>query len=227
MDYEHITFLEAVKKIADKLNISLDIGQSYKRTDSHLDKYYEMYDLATKFYQNNLKTSSGSAAHEYLNRRGINEEVIKEFGIGVPFTGDKIYKMLKASEYDDKSIIDSGLCNANDKGYHDTFINRIMFPLWNIEGKPVGFSGRIYNTDDSAKYVNSKESPVFKKGHLLYNYHRIKDYVRKEGQVIIVEGFMDVIALYRVGIKNVIATMGTAITSDQAHLIKKYHLMFS
>lgn len=221
MEYEHITFMEAVKKVADKLNITLDIGSTFKKIDSHLDKFYEMYDLSTKFYQNNLKTSSGTDSREYLDKRGINQDIIKEFGIGVSFSGDKIYKMLRANGYEDKVIIDSGLCNANDKGYYDLFSNRIMFPLWNIDGKPVGFSGRVYNSEDTSKYVNSKESQIFKKGHLLYNYHRVREHVRREGHVIIVEGFMDVIALFKVGIKNVIATMGTAITSDQAHLIKK------
>jgi DNA primase len=221
MEYEHITFMEAVKKIVDKLNINIDIGNNYKKNETHLDKYYDMYALAMKFYQNNLKTSNGAEARDYLKKRGINEDIIKEFGIGLSLVGDKIYKMLKANNYEDKAILDSGLCNANDRGCYDVFNHRIMFPLWNIEGKTIAFSGRIYNTQDSSKYINSKESPIFKKGHLLYNYHRIKEEVRKTGQVIIVEGFMDVIALYKVGIKNVIATMGTAITSDQAHLIKR------
>lgn len=221
MEYEHISFMEAVKKIADKVNISVDIGQAIKKADAGLDKYYQMYDLAMKFYQNNLKTAGGTTGRNYLNNRGIDENIIKEFGIGVSFSGDKIYRMLKASGFNDKDIIDSGLCNANDKGYYDIFSSRIMFPLWNIDGRAVGFSGRIYNSDDSAKYVNSKESKIFKKGHLLYNYHRVREHVRKDGYVIIVEGFMDVIALFKVGIKNVIATMGTAITSDQAHLIKR------
>ncbi|MDD2203557.1 MAG: DNA primase [Bacilli bacterium] len=221
MDFEHISFLEAVKKIADKTNISLDIGTFKRRTDSHLTKFYEMYDLAMKFYQNNIKTSGGTHALEYLSKRDIDQEIIKEFGIGVSFTGNKIYKTLKASGYNDKDILSSGLCTVNDRGYYDIFSNRIMFPLCNIDGKTVGFSGRIYNSDDSSKYINSKESQIFKKGHLLYNYHRVKEYVRKEGQVIIVEGFIDVIALYKVGIKNVIATMGTAITKEQAQLIRK------
>jgi DNA primase len=221
MEYEHITFMEAVKKIADKVHINIDIGTSYNKKNNQLDKFYEMYDLALKFYRNNLKTSSGNEARDYLKNRGITEEIIKEFDIGLSLIGDKIYKMLSSSGFNDKDIIKSGLCNVNDKGYYDTFSRRIMFPLWDIDGKPIAFSGRIYNTIDSSKYVNSKESPIFIKGHLLYNYHRAKESIRKNGQVIIVEGFMDVIALYKVGIKNVIAAMGTAITSEQAHLIKR------
>lgn len=163
MDYEHITFLEAVKKVADKVNISIDIANSYKKKDTTLDKLYDMYTLADKFYQNNLKTASGEAAKTYLNKRGITEEIIKEFGIGVSFVGDKLYRLLKASKYDDKDIAESGLCNYNDKGYYDLFSKRIMFPLHNIDGQTVAFSGRIYNDDDTSKYVNLKESKVLKK----------------------------------------------------------------
>ncbi|MDD4643830.1 MAG: DNA primase [Bacilli bacterium] len=221
MEYEHLSFLEAVKLVANKTNISIDIDTGSKRTYSYLDKFYDMYDIAAKFYQNNLKTSSGTIGRKYLSDRGINAEIIKQFGVGVSFNGDKLYQMLKANGHDDKSILKSGLCNINENGCYDLFVNRIMFPLWNVEGKTVGFSGRIYDRDDSAKYVNSKESQIFKKGHLLYNYHHAKEHIRKAGQVIVVEGFMDVIALFKVGIKNVIATMGTAITSDQAQLIKR------
>ncbi len=221
MAYEHISFIESVKKIADKLNIPIDIGPVTKKNDSHLSKYYDMYEFIFKFYQNNLKTNSGKIALEYLSKRGINEEIIREFGIGLSTTGNRAYKTLNASSYDDKTIDASGLCSSNDKGYYDVFNNRIMFPIWNIDGKVVGFSGRIYNTEDSAKYVNSKESPIFKKGNLLYNYHKVKEHVRKEGYVIIVEGQIDVIGLYKAGIKNVIATLGTAITREQAHLIKR------
>jgi DNA primase len=221
MEYEHISFMEAVKKIADKLHINIDIGQPIKKNNSMIDKYYDMYDLSMKYYQNNIKTTSGKDAINYLNSRNINDEIIKEFGIGISLTGDKIYQMLKANKFDDKSILESGLCNVSDNGIYDVFSKRIMFPLWDMDGKVIAFSGRIYNTLDTSKYVNSKESPIFKKGHLLYNYHRVREFVRKEGYIIIVEGFMDVIALYKVGIKNVIATMGTAITNDQAHLIKK------
>ena len=221
MDYEHITFIEAVKKVADKLNISLDIDTPFKKSDSFTDKLYDIYDLSAKYYQNSLKTPSGEPAYNYLVSRKIDEEVIKEFGIGLSFKGDKLYKMLVSSKFDEKSITDSGLCTLGDKGYYDVFTNRIMFPIANEDGKIVGFSGRIFGGTDTSKYVNSRESAIFKKGHILYNYHRVKDITRKDGFVIIVEGFMDVIALYKVGIKNVIATMGTAITNDHAKLIKK------
>ena len=104
---------------------------------------------------------------------------------------------------------------------YDTFRNRIMFPLCNLDGQVVGFSGRIYNGEKESKYVNSKESVIFKKGHLLYNYHRAINEAREKRQIIVVEGFMDVIRLFSVGIKNVVASMGTAITKEHASLIKK------
>ena len=109
----------------------------------------------------------------------------------------------------------------NNYGHNDIYYNRIMFPLTDITGKIIGYSGRIYNNEDTAKYINTKETPIFKKGELLYNYHRAKEESRIKKQVIIVEGFMDVIRCYTKDIKNVVATMGTAITKNQAMLIKK------
>ena len=114
--------------------------------------------------------------------------------------------MLKASKHDDKGIEESGLCNYNDKGYYDVFSNRIMFPLFDIDGKVVAFSGRIYNTTDSSKYVNSKES-IFKRAKYIITTGFVSLFVKVV--IIVVEGFMDVIALYKVGINNVVATMGT------------------
>ena len=221
MDYEKIGFLDAVKAIAAKTNTIIDIETSNKNINNKDKELYGIYTLASKLYQNNLKINKGKNAYNYLKNRGISEEIIKEFEIGLSLRDNKIYKVLNDNKYSDKTILNSGLCNFNDDRFYDLFYDRIMFPLWNIDGQVVGFSGRIYNNEDTSKYVNSKESPIFKKGQLLYNYHKVKDYVRKAGFVIVVEGFMDVIALYKVGIKNVIATMGTAITSNQALLIKK------
>ena len=120
-----------------------------------------------------------------------------------------------------QAILKSGLVNQNVNGYYDMYYNRIMFPLWNLNGQVVGFSGRIYDTKDSSKYINTKETDIFKKGELLYNFHRAKDEARRVDTIIIMEGFMDVIRAYTVGIKNVVATMGTAVTKNQALLIKR------
>lgn len=221
MDYENVSFYEALKIVANKSNIELNIDDYDQNIEKRNDNnnLYEIYDFAFKYYQNNLLTKDGKEALDYLYKRDFTDEIIKEFGIGLS-TKNKLTKVLLNKGYKNEDLLNSGISSFNDNLY-DTFIDRIMFPLWDLDGKVVGFSGRIYKTNDSSKYVNSKESDIFKKGNLLYNYHRAKQFARRKKSVIIVEGFMDVIALYKVGIYNVVASMGTAITKEQARLLKK------
>lgn len=219
MDYENISFIEALKLIANKVGIYLDIGNRFGKRITKNENMYEIYDIANKYYQNNLHTKDGIEALKYLKDRGFTDDIIKTFGVGVSGR-NQLTKILKAKKYSDDILLKSGISSGSNELY-DTFTNRIMFPLCDLDGKVVGFSGRIYNTEDSSKYVNSKESEIFKKGNLLYNYHRAKEECRKKKFVIIVEGFMDVIALYMVGIYNVVASMGTAITKEQAKLLKR------
>ena len=223
MNYEKISFIEAVSKVANKVGINLNIASSVKvnKKDIKYDKYYKMFDTANKYYQNNIRTVYGKKALEYLNKRSISDDVIKNFDIGLSLGDNNASKLLISKGYTEEELIDIGLSGKKDKFIYDTFRNRIMFPLCNTDGNTVGFSGRIYNGEDENKYVNSKESIIFKKGTLLYNYHRAFDEARQKKQIIIVEGFMDVIRLYTVGIKNVVATMGTAITKEHADLIRK------
>lgn len=222
MNYEHKSFKEVLKMFADRLGVALDIGNyQEKKIDSKITSMYEIYDFASKYYQNNLLTKEGSDALIYLKNRGFTDEVIKEFGIGVSLK-NRLVQIYKAKKYSNELLVDSGICTINDSNVvHDTFIDRIMFPLYDLDGKVIAFSGRIYRSDSNAKYVNSKESDIFKKGNLLYNYHRAKEFARKKNSIIIVEGFMDVIALYKIGIYNVVASMGTAITSSQARLLRR------
>lgn len=223
MNYEQISFGQAVSKVAQKAGINLDIktdGFEKKENDAH-SKYYKMFDMVSKYYQNNIKSVYGKNAITYLNERKLDAEVIKEFEIGLSLNDNNVNKFLSNKGYDVNELIDIGLCGRKDKFIYDTFRNRIMFPLYNLTGQVVGFSGRIYNGEDESKYVNSKESVIFKKGNLLYNYHRALAPARENHEIIVVEGFMDVIRLYTIGIKNVVATMGTAITKEHANLIKK------
>ena len=218
MDYENISFIEALKIIANKTGIYLDINTKAKSVNKN-ENMYDIYDIANKFYQNNLHTKDGIEAIEYLKNRGFTDDIIKTFGVGLS-TRNQVTKLLKAKNYSNDILVKCGI-SSGDNDIYDTFTNRIMFPLCDLEGKVVGFSGRIYKTEDSSKYVNSKESDIFKKGNLLYNYHRAKEECRKKKCVIVVEGFMDVIALHMVGIYNVVASMGTAITKEQAKLLKR------
>ena len=222
-NYEKVSFVSAVKKVAQKAGINLDINvkDDYKPQDTKYDKYYKMFDITNKYYQNNIKSVYGKKAIEYLHNRKIDDDVINEFEIGLSMNDNNVSKLLEKKGYDVNELIDIGLCGKKDNFIYDIFRNRIMFPLYNLDGKPVGFSGRIYNGEKDSKYVNSKESIIFKKGNLLYNYHRALSHAREKHQIIVVEGFMDVIRLYTIGIKNVVATMGTAITKEHVNLLMK------
>lgn len=223
MNYEKISFTEAVMKLAAKAGVSLNLKYESKKNnpEDKNDKFYKMFAVVNKYYQNNLRSVYGKSASEYLHNRGINDEVIKTFEIGLSLNDNNVNKLLTAKGYETSELVDIGLCGSKGNFVYDTFRNRIMFPLWSATGQVVGFSGRIYNGEAESKYTNSKESAIFKKGSLLYNYHRAMEYAREKRQIIIVEGFMDVIRLYTVGIKNVVATMGTAITKEHADLIRR------
>jgi DNA primase len=220
MDYEKISFMEAVGSIANRVGVKLDgIVYEPKKNDN---KLYDIYEISEKFYQNNINTIQGKKARTYLQERKISDEIIKEFGIGLALEEhDLLTKLLIKKNFDVTDIVKSGLSTKNENGINDIYRNRIMFPLWDLNGKIVGYSGRIFNGENTSKYINTKETEIFKKGELLYNYHRAKEYTRTSQTVIVMEGFMDVIRAHTIGINNVIATMGTAMSKQQANSIKR------
>lgn len=216
MDYEKIDFKSALYLLAKRSGIN--VSNNLVKTNNKNDKFYEIYNIAEKYYQNNLNTSLGLEAKSYLHNRGIDDELIKHFKIGLSLKEqDGLVNLLVKKNYSIKDISLIGLSNM-DK---DLYINRIMFPLFNTNGDTIGFSGRIYNTKSDSKYINTRETLIFKKGKNLYNYHLAKDEARKEKSLIVVEGFMDVIRLYSIGVKNVVALMGTSLTKEQTTLIKR------
>ena len=222
-EYENVSFIEAVKIVADKCGMSLSVDTFNSKVPQVFKEEHEIMDLAQKFFMNNLRTDSGKEALKYLKERGIDEDIIKEFGIGLSLdSNDTLFTLLSKKGYDKKKLMDIGLINViNDKTY-DMFSRRITFPLWDKDGNIVGFSARIYRGEkDVSKYMNSRESKIFKKGETLYNYHKAKDVAKREKQIIVVEGFMDAIRISTTGIKNVVALQGTAMTQDQINLLKK------
>ena len=219
-DYENITFIESVRKCADMAGIYIDVGQV--KVNNKYQDLYDIYELSQKFYQNNINTEKGKKAKEYLYNRSLDDNTIKEFGIGLSLNErDMLTKLLKSKKYDDKTLIRSGLVNENNYELNDVYRNRIMFPLYDLSGKVIGYNGRVYNGETENKYVNSKETDIFKKRELLYNYHRAKEEARKKKQIIIMEGPMDVIRAYTIGVKNCVAALGTAFGKEQAMLIRK------
>ena len=214
-DFEKISFSDAVRLLGEKAGIS--IGNNTYIGNSKRDEYFDIYDSANKFYQNSLFTNLGKNAMEYLKNRNIDRDTIKKFGIGLSVQKLSLTDYLKNKNYSIDKLIDVGLTNDNG---NDIFINRIMFPIYDLAGNPVAFSGRIYNTKDTSKYINTKETDKFKKGKILYNYHIAKEHLKKNDSVIIMEGQMDVIRASTIGVNNCIATMGTALTRDHKSIIK-------
>lgn len=213
-DFEKISFIEAVRLLGEKVGVSIG-GNSFAVEKK--DDYFEIYELANKFYQNSLFTSLGKNAIEYLEGRNIDKGTIKKFGIGLSIQKVSLTDYLVNKKYSVDKLNEVGLTNDNGD---DIFINRIMFPIYDLSGNPVAFSGRIYNTKDTSKYVNTKETDKFKKGKILYNYHIAKEHLKKNDTIIIMEGQMDVIRASTIGINNCIATMGTALTKDHRNILK-------
>lgn len=212
--YEHITYYEAVKLLGERLGYNIKTSPKEKNDDIS----YEIYDKACKFYQNNINTTLGKNAIEYLHSRQINDELINKFKIGLSMTKVSLTEYLLGSGYELNKLINIGLTNEQTK---DIFLNRIMFPLFDLKGNVVAFSGRIYNTKDGSKYVNTKETNIFKKGTMLYNYHNAREHLKVNDTIIVMEGFMDVIRAYSIGVVSCVATMGTALTKQNALNLKK------
>ena len=218
MDYEHISFKEALKLLGDKVGIDTKINTVIKKKNNPI---FECYEIITKFYENSLFTNKGRDALKYLNDRNITDEVIKEFRIGFSPNEDVVTKMLVSKDFSYDILIDMGITVKSDYGYKDFFFNRIMFPICDYDNKVVACSGRIFNGEVTSKYINTKETSYFKKGNLLYNYYKAREYALKDKYVIITEGFFDVIRCHIAGFKSVVATMGTAFTSEHVKHLKK------
>ena len=217
MDYEHVTFREALLILSNKTGIEIK-GISIQQKSKKNDKLYEIYELAHKYYQNNMNSTLAKKAKDYLNNRQIDETMIKENKIGLSLDKfDDLTKLLVKKGYDINTLNKIGLSNY-DK---DLYMNRIMFPLYDLNGRIVGFSGRRFDDVKENKYINTKGTEIFQKGETLYNYHTAREFIRSKDQVIVMEGFMAVIRSIDANIKNVVALMGTAMTKEQANLIKR------
>ena len=218
-NYENVDFVTAVKTVADKIGYNLNVDVK-KNTPNK--RYYDLVSLANKLFINNLNSSLGKKAKEYLlNDRKLDEKTIEEFEIGLALNDNNLNKILLSKGYTEKEIIDLSLANKTDNGLLDLFRNRITFPIRNDKGECIAYSARIYNNEDTSKYINSRESIIFKKGNTLYNYDKCKQESMKTKTVILVEGQIDAIRIYSSGIKNVCATMGTALTKDHINLLKR------
>lgn len=217
MNYEHKEFNQVLNDLASRVGITLN-GFKVKKQSTKYDEWYKIYDLANKYYQNNLLSKEGEGPRNYLRNRNIDDETVKEFEIGYSLkTRDDLTKLLTAKGHSVDLLNKIGISNED----HDIYNSRLMFPLHDLNGKVIGFSGRIITSGKQNKYLNTKETELFKKGKLLYHYHIAKEEARVKKSIIIMEGFMDIIRASTVGIKNTVATMGTALTRDHIKEIKR------
>ncbi|MFP4186787.1 MAG: DNA primase [Acholeplasmataceae bacterium] len=216
---KNISFQEAALELASRAGIEV---QGVRVEKDPNEKFYALMREASLFYQFNLKNSKGGEkALDYLTKREVQGATLEHFQIGYATRGDALYRMLKDKGYAVSDMIALGLVGQGDDGkYYDHFGDRVIFPVTDPKGHVVGFSGRVLSAKDRAKYINSPETVIFRKGKLLYHFHEALPEIRKNGQVVLYEGFFDVISSYNAGIKHGIATMGTALTKDQARLIK-------
>ena len=222
MKYENVSFAEAVSIVAKKVGFNLK-NDVFVKSENKYSKDYEIYEYAMKYYLNNINTTDGSKARDYLLKRGINETIIKEFKLGYSGSSkDTFYKLATNKGWDIETLNKLGLINKVNENVYDTFINRIVIPIENLKGEVVGFTGRIFNGEDNtAKYLNTKETEIFKKSSLLFNYHNAKNYIRDRKSVIVVEGNMDAIKMSAKGFKNVVALMGVALSNEQIDILKR------
>ncbi|MCR5741412.1 MAG: DNA primase [Gammaproteobacteria bacterium] len=219
--YKHISSLEAAKFLAQEYHIDISEFDRVSSKEQATKKYYEVMDLSQKFYSFLMNdTRISSPARGYLSKRGITDDIIKEFKIGLSINDDEaLIKQLTSKGYLISDLMIASLATENK----DLFTDRIMIPIRDEYSRCVAFGGRIYlDGDTKTKYMNSKETPIFKKGELVFNLDKAKDELKKEDYLIVNEGYMDVITEYSHGIKNAVAIMGTNMTLEQASLIKKY-----
>ena len=217
MNYEHMDFRETLRYLGEKVGVNVS-SIHVPRKNTKYDSLYDAYQFSLKYFQNNLLSKLGKDARSYLLSRRIDDTVIKEFEIGLSLdSNDDLTKLLVSKKYDLASLNTMGL--SSDA--RDVYIDRIMFPLYDLTGKVVGFSGRIYRDNGLNKYLNTKETPIFKKGQLLYHYHVAREECRLQKSASGMEGFMDVIRASTIGIRNTVALMGTALTHEQLQLLKR------
>lgn len=219
---EGISFKETIQLLAEKANITLPVIQndSESKRDELRAKVYKVNTFAAEYYHKRLYTQDAKLGQEYVKKRKLNNETLENFKIGFSGKFDELYKELQKNGFHDEEILESGLVNKNDNGtYIDRYRNRLMIPICDERGRVIAFGGRVLD-DSKPKYINSPENVVYSKGKHLFGLNVAKKSDIKK-QLLIVEGYMDVISLHQRGIKNVVAALGTALTTNQGWLLRK------
>ena len=223
---ENISFLEAVCKVAELIHypLHMDTSQFQPKVDEN-QPLYDCVQSYIRFLTYELQSENGESVKRYLSQRKINEDIIKRFEIGYAPESSRSVKYLKAKGFNEQILTDTGLIRTHDLDTYAVFDNRLMIPIHDENGNPVGFTARRLNEDkDVAKYINTSETKIYHKGYLIFNYHRAKEFAKKNKRCILVEGAMDVIAFEKADIHESIACLGTACTKEQITLLKRLNV---
>ena len=226
MKYDHLAFVEAIETVAGESGISVVYDQTAKPVDMRYKRYNKLMDELSSFYQEQLKTSAAKKkVVDYAKNRGVSGSIAKRFELGFAPPGwTNLFDTYKDSEESTQDLLTMGMIvPKKDKkdDYYDRFRDRLMFPIHNTKGSVIGFGGRVLSSKDNPKYLNSPETPLFSKSKELYGLYHCRKYSRKIDAIIVVEGYMDVIALHQQGITNVVATLGTATTSSHLQVLSR------
>ena len=220
-DLYNYTFFDAVKELSQNAGVNIDFKE-YQISDKQ-NNLYKILELSTQWFQNNLQKDLNGSCNKYLKYRKLNTETIEHFRLGYSYNHESsLYNYLKSHSFEDNELLESNVVKYDNKNnIKDFFYKRLIFPITNLQGKVVGFGGRVLD-DSNPKYINSPESSFFQKRYLLYNLKSAKDIARKKNNLLICEGYMDVITLHQFGIKSIVAPLGTALTQDQLTLAWRY-----
>lgn len=223
MEHDHLTFPEAMKVLAERYGIPMPERQRFDDPEAQKRAaILEMHEIAAQNFQDNLRSSAGKEARAYLESRGITGDAMAEFRLGLSdASGQQLASRLQ--KFGPTLLAESGLVlqRQGGNGFFDGFRGRLMFPIHSEDGKVIAFGGRALREGDDPKYRNSPETPIYKKSAVLYNMHRAKIDARKQNRMVLVEGYMDVIGVYSAGIREVVASSGTALSGDQVRAIKR------
>jgi len=225
MEKEGIGFYEALKLLADRYGIPMPKRSQYADEDSKLrGAIYQMHELAQENFRAHLNSPAGEAARDYLARRGVTPETAEQFALGYSDrSGRALLRLFEQRNFPAAQMDQAGLVGTRQDGSrYDRFRNRLMFPIHNESGKIIGFGGRALAAEEEPKYLNSPETPIYKKSYVLYNLHRAKEAIRKDDRVILVEGYMDAIGVTAAGFPGVVASCGTSLTTQQAQALKRH-----
>ena len=226
MKYDHLAFVEAIETVAGESGISVIYDQTAKPVDMRFKRYNKLMEELSSFYQDQLKKSAAKKkVVDYAKKRGISGSIAKRFELGFAPPGwTNLFDSYKNSEESIQDLLSMGMIvPKKDKkdDYYDRFRDRLIFPIHNTKGSVIGFGGRVLSSKDNPKYLNSPETPLFSKSKELYGLYHCRKYSRKIDAIIVVEGYMDVIALHQQGITNVVATLGTATTSSHLQILSR------